>query len=76
MMTEKTQKQMIQETHDAMLVLKTKLPYMSDDIRENKESIEKLGSSHGRLKRNFWLLVGVLVGSGIITGGVFGVING
>ena len=72
---EKTQKQMILETHDAVIRLETVLPYMAEDIKDNKENIENLSHSHGRLKKNFWLLVGLLVGSGVITGGVMGVLN-
>ena len=75
MENEKTQRQMIQETHDSMIRLETKLPFMSKDIEDNEEAISDLGKSHGRLKRNFWLLIGVLVGSGVIAGGVFGAIS-
>ena len=39
------------------------------------EEVKSLARGHGTLKRNFWLLFGTLVGSGVIGGGI-GLLNG
>ncbi len=72
----KTQKQMVQETHDSMLRLETKLPFIQEDIVENTTRIDSIGNSHGKLKRNFWTLVGILIGSGVIGVGVNTLLGG
>jgi len=38
--------------------------------------VQDLAKGHGNLKRNFWILVGVLVGSGVVGSGIYGVLNG
>ena len=40
------------------------------------DEVKALARGHGRLKRNFWLLVGTLVGSGVIGGSLYGLFNG
>lgn len=40
------------------------------------EEVKCLAKGHGKLKRNFWILVGTLAGSGIIGGGIAGLMNG
>ena len=75
-MPEKTQREMIQETHDTVLVLSTKLPFMQEQITETADDVEELTKSHGRLKKNFWTLIGVLAGSGVIGSGIYGLLNG
>ncbi len=39
------------------------------------DEVKSLARGHGRLKRNFWMLTGILVGSGIIGTG-YGILNG
>lgn len=39
------------------------------------DEVKDLAKGYGKLKRNFWLLVGVLSGSGVI-GGAIGLLNG
>ena len=38
--------------------------------------VKDLAKGHGRLKRNFWILVGLLMGSGVVGSGIYGVLNG
>ena len=82
-MNEKTQRQIIQETHDAVLELKTSMvgiPGTSNGglvkhVDDVEERVNDLGSSHGKLKRNFWLLIGILIGSGVLGGGIYGILH-
>lgn len=71
-----TQKQILQETHDAVIRLETKLPFIVEEVKEVKSDLDDLSHSHGKLKRNFWMLVGILTGSGVIGGGLYGLLNG
>lgn len=34
------------------------------------DEVKELAKGYGKLKRNFWLLVGILAGSGVIGGGL------
>lgn len=82
-MADKTQKQMIQETHQTVTQLNTVLlgvPNTDDrglcgEVKDVKLVVSDLGKSHGKLKRNFWLLVGTLAGSGAIGGGIYSLLN-
>ena len=38
--------------------------------------VQDLASGHGKLKRNFWLLVGILAGSGVVGSGIYGLMGG
>lgn len=62
------------------LELLARLDERSQNTWMSVEKIEKhLEAQNGKinkLSRNFWLLVGILVGSGIISGTVFGVLEG
>ena len=40
------------------------------------EEVKSIAKGYGKLKRNFWMLVGILVGSGVIGGSVFGLLSG
>ncbi len=40
------------------------------------EEVKSIAKGYGKLKRNFWMLVGVLVGSGVIGGSVVGLLSG
>ena len=75
-MPEKSQKQMIQETHDSVIKLETTIPFVIDEIKDVKVNVKNLSASHGKLKKNFWILVGVLVGSGVLGTGIYGLLNG
>lgn len=39
------------------------------------EEVKSLARGHGKLKRNFWILVGTLMGSGVIGGSIAGLAN-
>ena len=62
-------KEMLQSTHDAVIRIEAKLnnglTHKLDDVCE----------SHYRLKKNFYLLIGFLVGSGVLTGTILAAIN-
>ena len=81
---EKTQKQMIRETNEAVITLTTVLLGVPDteetglvgEVKEVKLNINALDKSHSKLKRNFYLLVGTLVGSGAIGSGIYTLLNG
>lgn len=40
------------------------------------EEVKSIAKGYGKLKRNFWMLVGILVGSGAIGGSVVGILSG
>ncbi len=40
------------------------------------EEVKSIAKGYGKLKRNFWTLVGILVGSGVIGGSVAGLLSG
>ncbi len=40
------------------------------------EEVKSIAKGYGKLKRNFWMLVGILVGSGVIGGSVAGLLSG
>ena len=67
---EKTQKQIIQETHDTVIRLETKLPFICKEIRHTQEGVDNLSTAHGKLKRTVYTLIGILIGSGVIGGGI------
>ncbi len=60
----------IQETHDTVIELKVVLLGKNGDPGLCKK-VEQITEDHYKLKRNFWILVGLLVGSGAIAGSVF-----
>jgi len=84
MANEKTQKQMIHEIHEAVIQQGTVLlgvPGTEDgglvqEVRDIKLNAKELGQSHGKLKRNFYILIGTLAGSGAIGTGIYGALNG
>ena len=82
-MTEKTQKQLIQETHESVGQLTTVLlgvpgtqnGGLVKEVKDVKLDIKELGRSHGKLKRNFWLLIGILIGSGVVGSGIYSLLG-
>ncbi len=82
-MAEKTQKQMIQEIHGTVIEQRTVLlgvPGTSDgglvkEVLNNKKEMRDIGKSHGKLKRTVWRMIGMLVGSGVIGGGTYSLLN-
>lgn len=45
------------------------------DIKEIKAEIKQQNGKVRKLTRNFWILIGFLVGSGILAGGIVGIVN-
>ena len=67
---------MVRETHDKVNTLFTTLlgvPHTSDKGLCGR--FEAHGCELFKLKRNFYILVGVLIGLGVITGGAYGAIE-
>ena len=65
----------LQETHDTVI----KLAAVILDTNGNPglaSKVETVCQSHYKLKRQFAILVGFLIGSGVISGTVVGVLNG
>ena len=71
----KDEKRKQDETHEAVIELKTVMLGANGDDGLVGE-VREIGKSHYKLKRNFWMLIAFLVGSGIITGTVIAAING
>ena len=68
-MTEKTQKQLIQETHQGMYGV----PGTEDNglVGDVKELVTVVKKQNGRISRNsriIFVIVGVLIGTGILSG--------
>ena len=73
---QKSQEEMIQEIYQTITQLSTVLlgvPNTANgglvkDVKSLKVDTKEIGHSLGKLKKSFWLLVGVLIGTGIVTG--------
>ena len=65
-----------QDTHDLVRDIKAVLlgvdgdTGLVGDFREQRATQIKQGESINRLSQRFWILVGVLTGSGILVGGI------
>lgn len=81
-MTEKWEEQ-IQETHDTVVTIKAVLLGVPDtddtglvgDVKSLAEQHNTLDSKHHKLSRNFWILVAALGGSGVLGGGIWGLLQ-
>ncbi len=65
----KAEKEIITKTHDKVTEL-TAILLGSRGDNGLIGDVRRLANSHYKLRRNFWLLVGVLVGSGVIGAGI------
>lgn len=73
-MLTKDEHQKLDETHDTVIELRTVL--LGADGNEGLcAKVEKVAKSHYKLKSYFWILVAFLVGTGIITGGIIGLLR-
>lgn len=67
--------QLIEVTNDAVIEIRTALKGIDgrggllNEVRELSKSYNALQADHNRLKGNYKTLVGILIGSGILTGG-------
>lgn len=83
-MAEKTQRQMIQETHQTVIQLSTVLLGVPDtedtglvgEVKAIKVDVRSLNGRQRKLSKNFWILIGVLVGSGVLGSGIWSLLNG
>ncbi len=76
-MAGKTQKQMIQETYENVTRLSTVI--LGVPGTENGglvAEVKSLSGSHYRLKKSFWMLIGILIGSGILGAGAYNILGG
>ena len=76
-MDEQERDQMIKETHDKVNTIWSVLLCVPNT--SNGGLVKKVGEicvSHYRLKKNFYILVGILVGSGVVAGGVWRIFGG
>ena len=71
----KDERRKLDETHEGMGEVRTVLLGAKGDIGLVGE-FRELAKSHYKLRRNFWMLIAFLVGSGIITTGVIFAVNG
>jgi hypothetical protein len=62
-------KEMLQATHDAVIRIEAKLN------NGMTKKLDEMCESHYKLKRNFYLLMGFLGGSGILTGTILAAMN-
>jgi len=61
------QKELIYEIHKTVIEVRTVLLGAPDTQNGGLvEKVNEIGNSHYRLKRNFYILIGVLVGSGVL----------
>ena len=74
-MPPKSQAQMVLETHTRVEKLATVL-LGADGDEGLVGQVKDLADSHYKLKNRFWILVGVLIGSGVIGGGIYSVLGG
>jgi len=62
--------ELLQETHDKVLIVVERLGNgkqgLCDDVRSNTEKIESL-------TEYFWVTLGILIGTGVLGGGVWGI---
>ena len=58
-----------QEDHDMILKLYTEIVGL-DGNPGLAETVRQLACRHNKLSRNFWMLVGILTGSGVIGAGI------
>ena len=79
-----TQDELIQKTHDAVLEIKTVLlgvPNTDDtglvgEVKAIKIDCNILNNRHRKLSRNFWILVGILAGTGVVGGSIYQLLGG
>ena len=69
----KDEKKMVQETHDDMIEIKAVLLGV-DGANGLVDDVKHIASSHYKLRLRFWILIGILVGSGILGVGYAGIL--
>lgn len=78
----KDERELLKEIRDSQNDIKQEQTVMhtvllgADGAEGLVEEVKSLAKGHGKLKRNFWILVGTLVGSGVVGGGIAGLMSG
>ena len=76
-MATKTQEQMIREIHETTIELKTVLLGVPETQNGGLvQDVRDLATSHYKLKKHFWILVGLLIGSGILGSSIYTLVAG
>ena len=65
----------IRETHDTVIRVATVLLGTNGD-NGLVGDVKRIGESHFKLKRNFWILVSFLAGSGVLGGSLWAIFAG
>jgi len=76
------EKELIQITHDTVIELRTILlgvPNTDDtglvgEIKQLKVDVGRLYSRQQRLSKNYWMLVGILIGLGVLGTGIYNIV--
>ncbi len=69
---------LIEETHDTVIELKSLVmgngaPGLCKSVESLKKDVEIVKTNHNNLKTKVFTLIGILVGSGVISGSVIGI---
>jgi len=68
-MAEKTDRELLEETHETVIILKTVVLGANGD-KGLHGTVQEQGRELFSLKKAFWTLIGILVGSGVLAGSV------
>ena len=69
------ERQRLDETHDSIIRIETVLLGTGGD-NGLVGDVKRLAISHFKLKKNFWVLVSFLAGSGVLGGGIWALLAG
>ena len=70
----KEERELLQGIREDQIVLNTVL--LGVDGKEGLvDSVRDLARGYGKLKRNFFLLCGILIGSGVLSSGAWAILN-
>ena len=76
----KAERELLQEARDAalealILIKGANGGGIVSHVSDHDDKIESLGTLVHQLRKNFWMLVGLLVGSGVIGGSLWGALG-
>ena len=77
----KAERDILEDTHTSVVALTTAIKGMNgkggllNHVDDHDHEFESVYERHNKLSRNFWMLVGVLVGSGVIGGSIWGALG-
>lgn len=81
---EKSDRQLLEETHGSVIELKTVILGISGTadkglvgkVNDVSHKVNNVVKNHSKLSRNFWILVGILIGSGLLGTGIYTLLLG